>query len=209
MNFNRPGFLLAAGFLLAVILIFSVQKSYAAGPGLLVLSKEPLKGQALNVENTFMAASQKYNVPIEILRAIGWVESHWDMRSGQESSDHAYGVMGLRSSEWSKSLDRSIAVSGFNAENVKTDLQSNVFAGAALLADIAKQQNISGRDLESWAPAVVGYEELTDPKLADIAVQLIYGAILNGMGRSFPDGSILAIAPIKISVDRARSFIKK
>lgn len=137
------GFIKTERFLLCSItalFFFSTSSSKANDLRDVLVYKVPLTGQALFLSQTFHEASKKYNVPFEILWAVGWVESRWSMRSGKASSDFAYGIMGLRSSNKCKSLDQAISLTGFDLDAVKTDMKTNIYAAAALLADIATKK---------------------------------------------------------------------
>jgi len=193
-----------------IFLLFLICSPLCAGPvDLTTLSKRPLKGEAKLVSETFHQAAEKYHVPVEILFAVGWVESRWSMRDGQPSTDQAYGAMGLRSSNRCKTLDKSTVLTGHDPNLIKTDLATNVDAAAAVLADLAHQDNLTNSDLEAWAPVVDDYMALTDPQLKEAQVNNIFGTLMKGMGRSFSDRSILAIAPLKsISVEKAKSYMK-
>src|SRR5438105_4152039 len=47
------------------------------------------------VLQAFETASRHWGVPVQVLMAVGYVESHWEQRDGQPSLDHGYGIMHL------------------------------------------------------------------------------------------------------------------
>lgn len=91
----------------------------------------------------FEAAAGEFGVPVELLIAMGWVNTRWEMpppRVGEyEDGDvHAmglYGIMALVQNPSSDTLGEASDLTGVSEEDLKTDRASNIRGGAALLAE--------------------------------------------------------------------------
>jgi len=88
-------------------------------------------------------AAAKYRVPKELLLAIGYVNTLWEMPSPQ-SSDYeqgeldgkgTYGIMALVRNPSADTLGEASRLTGISTEKLKTDRRSNILGGAALLAE--------------------------------------------------------------------------
>src|SRR5437868_815208 len=65
-----------------------------------LLSSMPTQAQSnppgsATITDSFLMSARHWNVPVEILMAIGYAESHWEQRDGQPSIDDGYGIMHL------------------------------------------------------------------------------------------------------------------
>jgi len=87
-------------------------------------------------DSLFVAAGVAFGVPADLLKAIGWVETRWQMVSGTEEfpgRPAAFGVMALRGA----ALERGAALAGVSPEAARSDPRANIRAAAALLAELA------------------------------------------------------------------------
>src|SRR5437016_10469248 len=91
-------------------------------------------------DSAFASAGAEFHVPPALLKAIGWVETQWEMVQGAEEfagRAPAFGVMALRSA----ALERGAARAGVTLEAARRDPLANIRAAAALLdafADIGR-----------------------------------------------------------------------
>ena len=114
------------------------------------------------LDKAFEEAADEFDVPASLLKAIGFVETRWQMVEGQEEFEGvspAYGVMALRGDR----LKRGAGLAGVSAEEVMFDALSSIRAAAALLSESATEQRINRSDLGAWAPIVAeasGIEQL-------------------------------------------------
>lgn len=101
----------------------------------------------------FEDAANEFGVPVELLKAIGFVETRWQMIEGHEEFEGmpaAFGIMALRGDR----LARGAELAGISVEEAKTDVLGNLRAGAALLREDAGELAIDTSDLGAWAPVV-------------------------------------------------------
>jgi hypothetical protein len=90
----------------------------------------------------FREAAEEYGVPVELLMAMGWVNTRWEMpppeaNEYEEGSLHgwgAYGIMALVQNPFSDTLGEASRLTGISEEELKTNRAANIRGGAALLA---------------------------------------------------------------------------
>jgi hypothetical protein len=121
----------------------------------------------------FKEAAERYNVPVKLLLAMGYVNTRWEMPP-PEASDHepgnphgrgAYGIMQLVKNDDEDTLGDASRLTGISEEDLKTDRRSNIFGGAALLAEAEGERParlgdyfgaVSGRGKRRFIKAVAG-----------------------------------------------------
>jgi N-acetyl-anhydromuramyl-L-alanine amidase AmpD len=94
-------------------------------------------------DSIFAAAGAEFGVSAAMLRAIGWVETRWQMVVGAEEfpgRPAAFGVMALRGAE----LERAAALAGVTPEAARRDAIANIRAAAALLSSYTTEVGIDG-----------------------------------------------------------------
>ena len=92
-------------------------------------------------DSIFTAAGAEFGVPPATLRAIGWVETRWQMVVGVEEfpgRPAAFGVMALRGAE----LERGARLAGVTPEAARREPVANIRAAAALLSAYVKESSI-------------------------------------------------------------------
>lgn len=110
----------------------------------------------------FTRAARQYVVPVEILLAMGYVNTRWEMpypgsgyyRRGNPEGRGTYGMMALVQNPSSDTLGAAARLTGLSEESLITDRFSNILGGAALLAD--SQGTPKPSALGGWYGAVSG-----------------------------------------------------
>lgn len=143
----------------------------------------------------FKTASQEYHVPVEILEAIGFVESQWVQRipDTTRTDNHtppAYGVMGLRDdSYFGHSLIKAAQLIHEPPEKLKTDALTNIRGAAALLQNLAQEeikQSSEGRSsqpfktLKDWKNVLEKYSGIPQPEIAEVYSYDVYHILSKG-----------------------------
>ena len=158
---------------------------------------EYLKG----IDAEFMAAAKEFDVPPEILKAVGYVESQWQMVEGQEEFDGfapAFGTMALRGANISDAAN----LLGVDEDTVTTHRPTNIRAAAALLDQKATAQKIERADLGAWAPAVAELAGIGDRNAAiDYIHYDVFGLIQNGLVVMDNDGNVISEIAAEPDVD--------
>lgn len=108
-------------------------------------------------EKYFKAAGDEFDVPPELLIAIGYTETHLYHVQGDTSEfegiEPAYGVMALRGEAIQKGAD----LAGIETVSVQKHTESNIRAAAAILDAKADEMGIDREDLGAWAPVVAAF----------------------------------------------------
>src|SRR6058998_2433448 len=105
-------------------------------------------------DSTFQAAGAEFDVPPALLKAIGWVETRWQMVEGREEfagRPPVFGVMALGGT----ALERGAALAGVSVEAGRRDAAANIRAAAALLRAYAAE---AGGDWDAAAARFSGID---------------------------------------------------
>jgi hypothetical protein len=152
---DRGDFLKLSGAgLLGVALLGSI------GVGKVFAQGGPQPGLSLMTD--FRVAAEEYGVPMEVLMAMGWVNTRWEMPSPEANyyewgSLHgwgSYGIMALVQNPFSDTLGEASRLTGISEEVLKTDRAANIRGGAALLASAAG--GYRPEDLGGYFGAIAG-----------------------------------------------------
>jgi N-acetyl-anhydromuramyl-L-alanine amidase AmpD len=157
------------------------------------------RGSTGQLDPLFDQAAREFNVPADLLKAVSFTETRWQMVRGEqefEGMPAAFGVMALRG----EALEVGAALVGVSAEAVRTDALANIRAGAALLSSYAEELKVDRGDLGAWAPAVAKLSgiENTDAQ-AEHVHKGVYSALRTGVVAEGPDGQVTAsIMPTQV-----------
>ena len=113
------------------------------------------------LEAEFEEAAREHGVPKELLLAMGYVNTLWEMpppetnvyEPGDLHGWGSYGIMALVQNPSSDTLGEASRLTGISEEMLKTDRRSNILGGAALLAE---SQGAKATRLGDWFGAVDG-----------------------------------------------------
>src|SRR5213594_1078449 len=105
-------------------------------------------------DSVFQAAGTEFDMSPALLKAIGWVETRWQMVEGREEfagRPPAFGVMALRGA----ALERGAALAGVTPDAAHRDPVANIRAAAALLRAYAAE---AGGDWDAAAARFSGID---------------------------------------------------
>ncbi len=137
------------------------------------------------LETQFQAAAREYRVPVELLMAIGYVNTHWEMPSAP-SLDHGWGIMHLVDNSRQDTLHEAARLTGVSPSQLESSRAQNIRGGAALLA--SAQGPNRPTDLEDWYDAVV--------KLGgQLFAYQVYQTLEYGASRTLPSGETVSLEP--------------
>lgn len=147
--------------------------------------------QPTGLDASFEQAAVDWNVPVEVLKALAWVETRWHMVEGHEelgAMPAAYGLMGLRDD----ALEEGAARAGLDLTGAQRDPESNIIAAAAYLSGIADDLEIEDRtDIGEWALAIAEYSRVDDSLGREMYVHReVYPAMREGFTALTKDGDV-------------------
>lgn len=154
-----------------------------------------------SLEEEFRAAAKKYGVPVALLKAMGYVNTRWEMPS-PEASDYekgdihgwgGYGIMHLVRNPSSDTLGEASKLTGIPVERLKIDRAANIMGGAALLS---RSQGRPDPDrLGGWFGAVAGkggngkaYEAPSGVGGREIYAEQVFDTLRRGASRRTKGG---------------------
>jgi N-acetyl-anhydromuramyl-L-alanine amidase AmpD len=163
----------------------------------------------------FNAAAQEFGVPLNVLTALSYTESHWQAPKGP-SIDGGYGLMNLRThipntisgrdgstipasvqakQTGNYTLDQAASLLHVSADTLKNDDTQNVRGAAAVLAQNAKQLN-NGKlptNASDWYDAVAKFSSSSDADTASTFADDVFGVIQKGAAATTMDGQALDV----------------
>ncbi len=155
-------------------------------------------GSSLNAE--FESAAAEYDVPKELLMAMGYVNTVWEMPP-PEASDYepgdihgrgTFGIMQLVQTPWEDTLGRAAKLTSLSEERLKTERAANVRGGSAVLADIIGKDKPS--ELNGWYEAVAEYGS------SNLYAQEVFETLKSGASETISTGESLQLAPQEVEV---------
>ncbi|RME00326.1 MAG: amidase, partial [Deltaproteobacteria bacterium] len=167
------------------------------------VATERVVGEEQNLEDLFVEASDAFGVPVEILMALGYTESRWNMRDGAPSIDFAYGIMGLRERDDIDTLGFAAELLDLPRERLKRNPRANIFGAAAVLEALAKNyyqfevESVRELSLEAWEPVLREYSGMPD---ATTYVLQLYTPIHRGIDTMNDAGERIHFGPVKIDL---------
>ena len=179
---SRGSFLKLSGAGVAGVFALGIMGSGSA------LAQASLRGE-------FEAAAKEYNVPVELLLAIGYVNTRWEMPPvatgefdpGDLHGSGGYGVMQLNADPKNNTLQKARELTDFSDNDLKTDRAANVLGGAAVLGSLIPDPNPNS--LGKW------YEAVADYGAGDLYAQDVYATLREGVSWSTSEGTRVEIQP--------------
>ncbi|MEU8012150.1 N-acetylmuramoyl-L-alanine amidase [Micromonospora parva] len=161
---------------------------------------------ATSLAVAFDTAAARYDVPRDLLVALGHAESRLDMHGGAPSAAGGYGLMHLTSNPEVHTLDEAAALTRLSPAALRTDPVANVLGAAAVLRAYADQAGRTGADrddVNAWHPALARYGGAHDPAVARRYADGVYDLLragFTGRGETVPGRPV---APLRGGLERA------
>ncbi|MBE2249217.1 MAG: carboxypeptidase regulatory-like domain-containing protein [Myxococcus sp.] len=153
-----------------------------------------------SLEGAFEAAAREYQVPVELLRGIAWVETRVSPAANLESASGGLGLMQLpERADW-RLQTRATALTGASRGQLAVDPVANVRGAAAVLRELfdttaRDQPSLNARQAGDWYRAVSLYMGFGSADAAHEWAGDVYRAIANGFSAPQADG-VVAQPPV-------------
>lgn len=131
----------------------------------------------------FTAAAARYDVPRDLLMALGYAESRLDMHAGAPSASGGYGLMHLAHNPQVRTLDEAARLTGLAQPALRTDPAANVLGAAAVLRSYADQAGLGAsarKDANRWYGSIARYGGATNPAVARLYADTVYDLLRTG-----------------------------
>ncbi len=143
-------------------------------------------------DDDFARAAADHDVPVELLKAIAYVETGWNMVRGEEEHDGhepASGIFALRGDN----LALGAAAAGVSEDLARTDAAANIATAAARLSLLADEQGVARADLAAWTPVIAAWSGITDEDALQTYVHDVMTVLANGATAIAEDGTVIAL----------------
>ena len=174
----------------------------------------PSPGLSLTAE--FEEAARKYGVPMELLMAMGYVNTRWEMplpeaneyEKGVPHRWGSYGIMALVQNPYSDTLGEASRLTGITEEELKTERAANIRGGAALLASSAAGGYAPG-DPSDFYGAVAGRGLAAGNNYTSVAgigggrlyADQVFGTLRTGVSKTLLSGETVSL-PVRVPGSR-------
>lgn len=119
------------------------------------------------LRSEFEAAASEFDIPAEVLMAMGWVNTRWEMpppdanvyEEGDLHGVGMYGIMALVKNPSSNTLGEAAELTGISEETLKGERVANIRGAAAVLAK--SRRAVGGRATEDLGVALEAVEGAT------------------------------------------------
>lgn len=183
------------GAVLGSTALFAGVQSATAGP----------KDSTPSMNESFESAAEEYDVPRDVLAAVGYGETHFDGHDGKPSQAHGFGVMHLVSNPSRHTLEQAAEITGESVTELRKDTDANIHGGAAVLRAHADKLGLSAaerNDVDAWYPAVARYSG-AEGAVARMYADDVYDTLKKGVGTTTPDGERIEVAGRTVHPDRS------
>jgi len=143
------------------------------------------------LDDDFAAAERDHGVPADLLKAISYVETQWQMVDGQDEHDAGRQGSGLFAL-WGDNLVTGAIAAGVTEDAARHDLDANIATAAARLAQLASDRGITGGDLAAWAPVIGDFSQMPDDEVRTAYVTEVMRILAGGANAIAEDGTIVA-----------------
>jgi N-acetyl-anhydromuramyl-L-alanine amidase AmpD len=147
---------------------------------------------AVALDDDYRIAADAHGVPVDLLKAVGYVETRWqkvDTDGHAEGVDGpaAYGVMALGGDR----LSHAAALASETEDDAANDVWANINASAALLAEAGYNAG-AGADLESWRIALQDYSWIEEEEARLEYAALVFDVLRTGAEAYAESGELIA-----------------
>lgn len=196
-RFPRGRFLLA--LTTALTGVVAVTSPAVADPG-----GKPAPVASLAV--AFDTAAGRYDVPRDLLVALGYAESRLDMHAGTPSAAGGHGLMHLSSNPAVRTLDEAAALTRLSPAVLRTEPAANVLGAAAVLRSYADQVGLTAAerdDVNGWYGPVARYGGASEASVARLYADTVYDLLRAGFSERGEAVAGRPVAPRRGGLERA------
>jgi len=207
--FRKP--LVAAAAMLSLAACGPQEPTTTPEPAAVEDARTPAQREAertpYELDAAFAKAAADFRVPANLLKAISYTETRFEMIRGEsefEGQQPAYGLMAVRD------VATAARLAGVSEEAVRTQPEANIRGAAALLSALADELGVSRDDLGAWAPAVVKLSGITHADAqANYVHSEVYGILRKGVVASTPEGHVaVSLMPTEVQAQWAKGSVR-
>ena len=153
-----------------------------------------------SLEAQFETAARKYGLPVELLLAMGYYNTLWEMpppstsayRKGDPEGRGDYGIMQLTHNPSRNTLGKAAKLIGLSEARLKTDRSANIEGGAVILSDLVGKTK--PKSLDGWQEPLADYAD------TDLYASQVYRVLEAGATLTISTGERLKLSPQDVEV---------
>ncbi|MGP4111455.1 peptidoglycan-binding protein [Streptomyces sp. 4N509B] len=179
----------------------------ASTPSAIAIATDSPAADAAPVAAAFEAAAAEYDVPRELLVAVGYGETRLDGHDGEPSHANGYGVMHLVDNPTHETLRTAAAETGIPTAELRSDTTANIHGGAAVLRAYADAQGLDEaerNDVDAWYPVVAAYGGADTDATARLYADAVYELLADGVSAPVEGGETIELTPSEVDPERGR-----
>lgn len=135
---------------------------------------------SVSAVNKYMVqAAAEFHVPIQLLKAIGYVENNWTQMG--PSIDQGWGIMHLVQNNYCNTLGEAAQLLGVSEQTLKDNARQNIRGAAALLRKYAGNKKSSKLQWQDWYKAAQKYSGLISAELRIVQANRYFGVMKDGV----------------------------
>ncbi|WP_246108908.1 peptidoglycan recognition protein family protein [Streptomyces sedi] len=176
--------------------------------GLLAAATPALAAQdeaSAPVDAAFTEAADAYQVPRDLLVAVGYGETRLNDHDGAPSHARGYGVMHLVDNPGHRTLDAAADATGLDAAELRADTAANIEGGAAVLRAYADGLGLTAADradIDAWYPVVARYGGAEQDATARLYADTVYELLADGLSAVVEGGETVTVDPSAVDPER-------
>ncbi|MFD0251135.1 N-acetylmuramoyl-L-alanine amidase [Streptomyces sp. NPDC127113] len=158
-----------------------------------------------SVNQAFAREAAAYDVPRDLLVAVGYGETRLDGHDGLPSQDNGYGMMHLVSNPERHTLEQAARLTGENVADLRRDSDANIRGGAAVLRALADEAGLDAADrdrLGAWYPVAARYGASGSDAAARLYADAVYDVLGDGVRTRADGGEQVTVAPREVRPQR-------
>lgn len=183
---------------LNIVFVFAVLIILSTGYTLSQVRARSAGSVPISLNQAFSQASSTYGVPVELLKAICYMEGRLSNNGGVPSDDNGFGCMHLVKNGNADTLDLAAQDLNVNVNQLMQDVPTNISGGAAVLRDDARQLSPTQalpNSLADWYGAIVMYSDATLHSTALMYANDVYKILNQGFSMQTAQGETITLAP--------------
>ena len=154
---------------------------------------------------SFASAAERYDVPRDVLAAVGYGETHFDGHAGKPSQANGYGVMHLVSNPSRHTLEQAADLTGEPVAKLRRNTDANIRGGAAVLRAYADRLGLDAderADVDAWYPALTKYSGAKGAT-ARLYADTVYSFLKKGIKAKTPGGERVTVSAQSVDPRKA------
>ncbi len=198
----RPWALLATAALLGLGL---AGQPAAAAPATTAADRPAATADPGALSSAFSTAARRYDVPRDLLVAVGYAQTRLNGHAGAPSQAGGYGVMHLVHSPVAHSLDDAARLTGTSVDAIRHDDTLNIAGAAAVLRSYADEAGLTAADragLDRWYTPVARLAAVTSDDAARLYADEVFRLLGQGLSATTASGWPVRLASHQVSPAR-------